>query len=240
MATISGTWCISAITGAGMLPSQNVQFISNGVEFSSISTESVTDVKVTTVSLYYDDTMVGFCIPPGDITWGTLSSSYITFIGTQTVSSSFYSLFTSYATQTSTDIYEPTSSGGGAYIGVGGVAKKCKNIYVGVNGVARKVKKAYIGVDGVAKLWWSDGATTITFFITSGGITNECTAENGMTWAEWIESDYCTLHSPSINSDGTITCLAGRVSLITPNSATWVYVDSGDIIINGASYSTAS
>lgn len=43
----------------------------------------------------------------------------------------------------------------GAYVGVGGVARKVKKIYVGVDGVARKVKKAYVGVNGVARLVYS-------------------------------------------------------------------------------------
>ena len=45
------------------------------------------------------------------------------------------------------------------YIGIGGTAKKIKNIYIGVGGTAKKVKKAYIGVGGVAKLWYSSGYT---------------------------------------------------------------------------------
>lgn len=40
------------------------------------------------------------------------------------------------------------------YIGIGGTAKKIKNIYVGVGGVAKKVVKAYIGINGVAQLWY--------------------------------------------------------------------------------------
>ena len=40
------------------------------------------------------------------------------------------------------------------YIGIGGTAKKVKNIYVGVGNVAKKVKKGYIGVNGVAQLWY--------------------------------------------------------------------------------------
>lgn len=47
--------------------------------------------------------------------------------------------------------------GKSAYIGVGGVAKKIKNMYIGVGGVARKVKKAWIGVGGVARLFFSSG-----------------------------------------------------------------------------------
>ena len=40
------------------------------------------------------------------------------------------------------------------YIGIGGTAKKIKNIYIGVGGTAKQIKKAYIGVGGVAKLWY--------------------------------------------------------------------------------------
>lgn len=40
---------------------------------------------------------------------------------------------------------------GKTYVGVGGIARKVRNIYVGVNGVARKVKKVYVGVGGVAR-----------------------------------------------------------------------------------------
>ena len=43
----------------------------------------------------------------------------------------------------------------GAYVGVGGVARKVKKIYIGVGGVARKVKKGYIGVGGVARLFFT-------------------------------------------------------------------------------------
>ena len=49
----------------------------------------------------------------------------------------------------------------GAYIGVGGTAKKIKKIYFGVGGVAKKVKKAYIGVGGVAKLFWAAPVTVV-------------------------------------------------------------------------------
>ena len=40
------------------------------------------------------------------------------------------------------------------YIGIGGTAKKIKNIYIGIGGTAKQIKKAYIGVGGVAKLWY--------------------------------------------------------------------------------------
>lgn len=52
----------------------------------------------------------------------------------------------------------------GAYVGVGGAARKVAKPYVGVNNVARLVTKAYVGVNGVARLWWEgeidDGTVT--------------------------------------------------------------------------------
>ena len=39
----------------------------------------------------------------------------------------------------------------GAYIGIGGTARKVKKMYVGIDGVARRIKKAYIGIGGVAR-----------------------------------------------------------------------------------------
>ena len=50
------------------------------------------------------------------------------------------------------------------YIGIGGTAKKIKNIYIGVNGVAKQVKKAYIGVGGVAKQWYSSAPSLADLF----------------------------------------------------------------------------
>ena len=43
----------------------------------------------------------------------------------------------------------------GTYIGVGGKARKVRNLYRGVGGKARKVKKAYVGVGGKARLFFS-------------------------------------------------------------------------------------
>ena len=43
----------------------------------------------------------------------------------------------------------------GTYIGVGGKARKVRNLYLGVGGKARKVKKAYVGVGGKARLFYS-------------------------------------------------------------------------------------
>lgn len=43
----------------------------------------------------------------------------------------------------------------GAWIGVGGKARKIKNMYIGIGGKARKIKKAWIGVGGKARLFFS-------------------------------------------------------------------------------------
>ena len=48
----------------------------------------------------------------------------------------------------------------GAYIGIGGVAKKIKKGYIGIGGVAKKIKKGYIGIGGVARPFWSGGELT--------------------------------------------------------------------------------
>lgn len=45
----------------------------------------------------------------------------------------------------------------GAWIGVGGKARKIKNMYIGIGGKARKIKKAWIGVGGKARLFFSSG-----------------------------------------------------------------------------------
>ena len=42
------------------------------------------------------------------------------------------------------------------YIGVGGTARRAKNVYLGVDGKARKAKKIYVGVDGKARLAYTD------------------------------------------------------------------------------------
>ena len=49
-----------------------------------------------------------------------------------------------------------------SYIGIGGTAKKIKNIYIGVGGVAKQIKTAYIGVNSIAKQWYSSTPPTLT------------------------------------------------------------------------------
>lgn len=68
----------------------------------------------------------------------------------------------------------------GAYIGVGGTAKKIKKIYFGVGGVAKKVKKAYIGVGGVAKLWYKSDVV-LDRTVASSGLTKPGNTGGGPT-----------------------------------------------------------
>lgn len=69
----------------------------------------------------------------------------------------------------------------GAYIGVGGKARKVKNLYIGVDGKARKVKKAYVGVGGKARLFYTSTLPPTTIELWNGkyiytGIADVCYA----------------------------------------------------------------
>lgn len=76
----------------------------------------------------------------------------------------------------------------GIFVGVSGAARKTTNAFIGVSGVARKVKQGYIGVSGVARRFF--GGEVITFKVTHLMNLFEYQAEEGMTWAEFIASDY--------------------------------------------------
>ena len=61
----------------------------------------------------------------------------------------------------------------GAWIGVGGKARKIKNMYIGIDGKARKIKKAWIGVGGKARLFFSsDQVLTYSREITQSAANN--------------------------------------------------------------------
>lgn len=103
------------------------------------------------------------------------------------------------------------------YIGVDGVARKCKSLYIGVDGVARKVKSGYIGVNGVAKQFYmgdpvysaSPSGSFLTFVSPNSFSINTLKTSkswNGVleyftvdgTWAEWDGSKI----SSAIGEDG--------------------------------------
>ena len=80
------------------------------------------------------------------------------------------------------------------YVGIDNIARKIKGAYIGVDGVARKVKKAYIGIDGVAQLCYEGKPPAVLIEFTVAGRRGEVygtyQAEEGMTWIDFIESEY--------------------------------------------------
>lgn len=65
------------------------------------------------------------------------------------------------------------------------VARENKKGYIGVDGAARKLKKSYIGVNGVARLFYQH---VPTFYVQE----NAYQFEEGMTWREFVNSNYNT------------------------------------------------
>lgn len=114
------------------------------------------------------------------------------------------------------------------------IARNVNKTYVGVDGVARKVSKGYVGVDGVARQFYGNSVNLFNFRIYAG-IYNTYSAEEGMTWEEWCNSDYNTdgYHS-DINSYGE--------SVITRTGTYFVSEDNinpvlpTDAIIAGTDY----
>lgn len=89
-----------------------------------------------------------------------------------------------------------------SYIGINNTAHEVKKTYIGIDGVARAVKKVYIGVNGIAKEVWGAAKPLISFMISENGTIKTYQAEEGMTWGEWVESDYNT--DGYINDQGYI------------------------------------
>jgi len=73
----------------------------------------------------------------------------------------------------------------GIYVGVGGAAKKVKQMYVGVGGVAKKVKKVYIGVNGTPKLVWQSDISGLS---QRTMITNTTSASQSSGYCYLLES----------------------------------------------------
>ena len=80
----------------------------------------------------------------------------------------------------------------GAWIGVGGKARKIKNMYIGIGGKARKIKKAWIGVGGKARLFFSSEATYTKYTGTISGLnlTSIHTAVSNGNYAFFRGSSY--------------------------------------------------
>lgn len=125
----------------------------------------------------------------------------------------------------------------GMFIGVSGAARKTTNAYIGVSGVARKVKSGYVGVNGVARLFFG-GEPTITFHVKYGTTTYNYQSGEGMTWAEFIDSNY---------NDGSFGFGWGNYAEWTSPSGETVelydddankYPYKTDLIVDGRVYST--
>ena len=98
----------------------------------------------------------------------------------------------------------------GAYIGVGGKARKAAGMYVGVGGKAKRVVKAYVGDDaGKAKPWFSAGEKLISFTfdldvtqIPSASAEQPIVfrgtyhAYEGTTISDWMQSGFAVCESP--------------------------------------------
>lgn len=56
----------------------------------------------------------------------------------------------------------------GQYVGVGGAARRVKQIYVGASSVARKAKSGYEGVSGVARRFFQSGYTWKRYAVNYG------------------------------------------------------------------------
>lgn len=117
------------------------------------------------------------------------------------------------------------------YIGVDGVARKCKSLYIGVDGVARKVKSGYIGVNGVARQFYCsampkpDGDAYLTFISPEvfsikaskrwDGTLEYFTVDG--TWTEWDGSSIQAKNGDDgyalyFRGTGNTTITANRIS----------------------------
>lgn len=85
------------------------------------------------------------------------------------------------------------------YVGIGGKARKIKDLYVGIGGKARKVTKGYIGIGGKARLFYSSGYIdqltdpwTGRRYLTSSGSWGYRTQNSGNTSTDQINT-YATV-----------------------------------------------
>ena len=75
-----------------------------------------------------------------------------------------------------------------------------------------------------------DVPVTLISFTIEAWTTLNCTAEEGMTWEEWIYSDYCGVGMAGVNNDGVYVGEGWYISLSD------VLVEPTDVIQNNAAY----
>lgn len=106
------------------------------------------------------------------------------------------------------------------YLGVGGVARKVKNLYIGINGVARKITKGYIGINGVARQFYT-AIVNVAISITNTGDSSRCYAQyNGNTY---------------YTSGSTFTVPAGNTVILhvagaTSSNHSWIVINNVTVV----------
>lgn len=110
-----------------------------------------------------------------------------------------------------------------------GIAKKAIDIFIGKDGVAKRVKEAFIGINGIAKKVFEASPLIINFII--GGTSYQ--AEEGMTWNEWVFSEYNDINEYTTSESYIVS--NGTNSAICLEDGTFVTLE--DIIIKDYSYS---
>ena len=73
----------------------------------------------------------------------------------------------------------------GAYVGIGGKAKKVNNIYIGVDNVAKKATKGYVGVGGVARPFWSSGGKPLEYYGRATDLQSRSTSLAGVSVGDY-------------------------------------------------------
>lgn len=109
-----------------------------------------------------------------------------------------------------------------------GTAKKAIDMFIGIGGVAKRVKEAFIGINGIAKKVFEASPSIINFTI--GGSAYQ--AEENMTWAKWLESNYNT--DNFVISGDNVSASIGTTNMITTEDGNLVALE--DIIMADYSY----
>ena len=241
MATIKGKWVFKDEISGTQAVSQNISFISNGINYSIINL--VLDEMFGTPILYYGNTIVFDLMGETADFEGWLNDEYRTadFGSTeQTVSDAFRTFMDTYATPEAEPA--PTDAVTIEYNGAVIASLKagqsatleCKDLPMLDNVV---VTVPEMGGADVPE--W-DGSYTIsggTISFTIGSVSYE--AEDGMTWLQWMGTPYNTAGWYNITAPGgsgheiAKPYSGSQSEVVTYNE---VYVLTTDVIIADAAY----
>lgn len=134
----------------------------------------------------------------------------------------------------------------GVYTCIDNVSRNVKKIPVCIDGVSRNTKSGYACIDGVSREFFGSvvgtpGTNQFTVLSSNNDIftwdvTETFNCDPGMTWGEWIESDYNT---PGwvIDSVGFVRpSMYSDYAIFSSNGAWFSMVGSGDEITIGGTY----